>query len=402
MSGRLRTIVTVSVIAGATLLLYGSRLGPPPPFSTGEAALVRQAQSVALTGRDTGGRLAPLFFQVSDETWLQPIAVYSTAGFLAVTSIGEWGSRFTAVIVAALSALLMYLVARRLFRREWLAIASAALLVLTPALFSHARVATDAAYALPFVLLWLYCLLAFMERPHTWLVVIAGLTLGAGVYSQAAAPITMAVLGAITVSALWASGHRKAHLVAAAAAGFALPLLAMLLWFASHPDTYRDTMGRWAILQAHIRFPLDGLRAFVNWNTLGVRASLYWGFFDPSWLFFSGMNRGGVLRGAAPFLLPMAVLVPLGISRALKDPAPTTALILIGGLVVAPMAASTFGVAHNIGQAMTVAPFAVLLAGFGIERILGTASILWRILGLAWLALVPIQFAYFYVSYLAA
>ena len=41
---------------------------------------------------------------------------------------------------------------------------------------------------------------------------------------------------------------------------------------------------------AHLRIPLDGVRAFVNPGTLGNRASLYWGFWDPSWLFFITAN----------------------------------------------------------------------------------------------------------------
>ena len=380
-------------------MLYGTRLGPPPALSPDEAALYAQAQSLASSGRDTTGRLAPLFFHASEETWLQPIPVYSTAAVLAVTSTAEWGTRFSTARIAALSALLIYLIGRRLFRRESLAISCSALLALTPALFAHARIAGDGPYALPFVLVWLYCLLAFRERPRRWLLVIAGVALGLGVYSQPGAPITMAFLAVLTVPALVASGQATTRTLAAFAAGFVLPLLMMVPWFISHPETYRDTMGRWAILLAHIRFPLDGARAFVNWTTLGMRASLYWGFFDPSWLFFSGAERPGVLRGAAPLLWPLAVLVPLGTALVVKSSEVTTRVLLIGGVLIAPMAAATLGVPHNIGQAMTVVPFAVLLAGFGVLRVLGATSLAGRTIGFAVIALVPIQFAYFYVRY---
>ena len=215
MSGRLRSIVTAGAIAGVTLILYGTRLGPPPPLSSDEAAFYAHAQSLASSGRDTAGRLAPLFFQTSEETWLQPIPVYSTAAVLAVTSAAEWGSRFSTARIAALSALLIYLIGRRLFRRESLAISCSALLALTPALFGHARIAGDGPYPLPFVLVWLYCLLAFRDRPRTWLLVIAGVALGLGVYSQPGAPITMAFLAVLTVPALRASGHVTARTLAA-------------------------------------------------------------------------------------------------------------------------------------------------------------------------------------------
>jgi len=386
----------VGVIVGVTLLVYGTRLGPPPPLTPAETALVREAQSVASTGRGTSGRQAPLFFQVSDEVWLQPMAVYATAGFLWVTSsTAEWGSRLATVRIAVISALLMYLLARRLSGREWIAVSAPVLLLLTPAMFVHARAATDAPYALPFFLGWLYCLLVFLDRPRIWVLAVAGLVLGLGVYSQPAAPITMASLAALTIVVMWNAGYRGPRQYAAFAAGFTLPLMVMAVWFASYPDTYRDTMGRWAIHQAHIRFPLDGWRAFINWTTLGTRTSLYWDFFDPAWLFFSGPDRGGLLRGAAPFLLPMAVLAPFGVTRVVAKPA--AAIALIGGIVIAPMAASTFGEAHNIAQALTVVPLVVLLAGLGVEQLF-EKTVAWRALGFVLLALVPLQFGVFYVS----
>ena len=399
MSARLRSIVTAGAIAGVTLLLYATRLGPPPPLSPDETVFHAQAQSVASNGRDTAGQLAPLFFRVSEELWLQPIPVYTTAALLAVTSTGDWGSRFSTVRPVVLGAVLIYLIARRLFRREWLAITCSTLLVLTPALFAHARTAGDAPYPLPFVLVWLLSLVVFIERPRRWLLVIAGLALGLGVYTQPGAPITMAFLALLSVPALTASGHPALRTGVPLSAGFVIPLLIMVPWFLSHPDSYRDTMGRWAIVQAHIRFPLDGLRAFVNWTTLGQRASLYWGFFDPSWLFFSAAEHTGVLRGAAPLLAPMAVLVPMGIAQALKRAGAAIPILLIGGLVITPMAAATLGVPHNIGQAMTMVPFVVLLAGFGLERILTSA--LPRAVGIALLVILPLQFAYFYFSSLA-
>ena len=63
-------------------------------------------------------------------------------------------------------------------------------------------------------------------------------------------------------------------------------------WFFRHPDTYADTFGRWFIFAAHVRDPIAGLQAQINSNTLGVRASLYWGFWDPSWLFFAAKDAG--------------------------------------------------------------------------------------------------------------
>ena len=179
-----------------------------------------------------------------------------------------------------------------------------------------------------------------------------------------------------------------------------LPLLVMVPWYLDQPDSYRDTMGRWAILQAHIRFPLDGLRAFVNWTTLGQRASLYWGFFDPSWLFFSGTEtRGCAARRGAVALADGRARAPRHFAST-EERHRQTAIVLIGGLLIAPMAAATLGVPHNIGQALAMVPFAVLLAGFGIvSGLMSATSAVWRTIGFALLALAVIQFAYFYARH---
>ena len=384
------------MIAGATLILYASHLGPPPLLSVSEEAVVAQARSLAASGTDTAGRPLPLFFQVADEAWVQPQAVYASAALVVVGADGT-GARLASAMTTTLSVVLMYLVGRRFLKREWLAVTVAALLALTPALFAFGRTATDAPYALPFILIWLLTLMTFLERPRMWLIAAAGFALGVGVYAQPAAPITMLLLVGLTIALLWEADHRRPPAAFALAAGFAVPLCAMAVWFAVHPDTYNDTMGRWAILKAHIRFPLDGLRASVNWITLGTRVSFYWGFFDPSWLFFTGPERAGVLRGAAPLLLPMAVLVPLGFSRVLKSAPPGSAWLLLGGLAIAPLAASTLGEAHNIGQTLTILPFVVLLAGHGLARLLDhDAPVGARAAAVILLTLSPVQFGYYW------
>ena len=63
---------------------------------------------------------------------------------------------------------------------------------------------------------------------------------------------------------------------------------------------------------AHLRNPIDGLLAFFNPNTLGTRAALYWGFWDPSWLFF----RAG--DAAAPLLMIAAPFIVIGLYRCVR------------------------------------------------------------------------------------
>jgi hypothetical protein len=198
-------------------------------------------------------------------------------------------------------------------------------------------------------------------------------------------------------------GIRGVRTFALPAAAFVLPLAPLALWFAAHPQTYPDTFGRWAIHAAHIRFPLDGLQAFVNWTTLGTRVSLYWGFFDPSWLFFDAApSSGSPLRGASPFLFATSILLVTGVSRGLRLALPAWTQTLLAGLAVAPLAASTFGQRHAIGDALAIVPFAVVIATGGLAHFFQRKGATARTL--AWVVVVAllIDFARFYASYFAA
>jgi hypothetical protein len=146
-----------------------------------------------------------------------------------------------------------------------------------------------------------------------------------------------------------------------AAAGFAVTLVPLAAWFALNPQTYLDTYGSWAIHPAHIRNPIDGARAFVNTNTLGTRASTYWGLIDPSYLFFSSD------RGRAPLLWAVAPLIIVGIVRCARKWPAVPAVITLAGTIIAPVAGATFGQPSYIANALALLPFVTLLAAYGVD-----------------------------------
>ena len=155
------------------------------------------------------------------------------------------------------------------------------------------------------------------------------------------------------------------------------------MWFAANPTAYPDTFGRWAIHAAHLRSPIEGITAFVNRNTLGTRLSLYWGFFDPSWLFLDGpASTAAPLRGASPFLFATVVALVAGVSQRLRAGFLPMTLILLGGVTIAPLAASTFGGAHSIGDALVVVPLVTAVAAGGVANWLVREHARWR--WLAW------------------
>lgn len=316
-----------------------------------------------------------LFFPAANGQFLLPIPVYLAAIF--------GSARAAATVIAVVNVVLLYLLARRVAARQAFAVATALLLALMPAHMAAANGIDAGIFAVPFVLAWLLALRIHFDTRSRPALSAAMASLAVGMLTHFAAPLTMVLLAILTVGVLMISpANRKDAVVAAAAFGIAvLPLAA---WFALHPRMYQDTFGNWLILAAHIRRPWQGVEAFINWNTLGNRLTLYWGFFDPSWLF------------SEPLAIGVLPLLLLGIHRQLRAGVSAWSTVLLGSGLIAPMAASTFGVPHAITSAMAIVPIAALLAGFGLEDAYDRGGA-WRLAGLAMAAAIVIQFVIYFV-----
>lgn len=345
-------IATAFLLGLATAIFYGIEIGRQP-IGPDEARVLSYAQRPI--------RGAPPVLIDTGDRWLQPLSVYATT-IAHRAAPGFFAGRWASVAIAGVNAALMFLVAWRWFGGSLAALAATLVLVLTPAHILYGRQGVDAIYVVPFVLLWLYALLGFLQNDRPSAIAAAAAALGAGVYATTAAPLTMVFLFMTTFVVLWSTGRRKVSTLLVAAAAFAATLLPLAIWFALHPATYIDTYGSWAIHPAHLRNPLDAVQAFVNRNTLGTRASAYWGLIDPSFLFFSsGVGRAPLHWAAAP-------LIAAGVYRCVTTRTPASMLVLAGA-IVAPLAGASFGQPHYISNALALLPFLALLAGHGVNLV---------------------------------
>jgi hypothetical protein len=350
----LRPVVTACLLAGVTLLLYGFDLDLAP-LGPDEPVFADAARSAA--------RSPQLFFHIDGDRWLQPAAVYAGAAAHVVVD-EQWAGRLASLLVGALNVGLLFAAAYMLFARQWIAVAVAALLMATPAHVAFARTGTDAIFPVPFVLLWLIAMARFLRTDSPMAIGAAGLALGAGVYTHPTAPLTMAWLLAATGLALLLARRTPIRNFAALFGAFGIALVPAAIWFALYPETYPDTFGRWAVLKAHLRFPLDGLRAQVNWNTLSNRTTLFWGLLDPSFLFFAATDAP-----LAPFLVGATLLTPLGALRLMQSEDVARRILLLSALLIPLVIASTFGVAQDLSAVVIMTAAMALLAGAGLESL---------------------------------
>jgi len=348
----LRPFITACVLAGVALASYTFHL-TSTPLSAAETVFAQQAQH-ALASH-------PLMFHVADDRWLQPVAVYASALVRAVGG-GDYSGRIASAVAGALDVALLFGV-MRLVASYRVAVVAALVLLGTPAHFWFARVGTDAIFPVPFVLGWLIAALRFVHFDSRRALVAGGLVLGAGVYTHPTSPLVMGwLLAALVLAAI--VGRRSIATLVIATGAFVVMLAPLAAWFWLHPANYADTYGRWAVFAAHARFPLDGLRAQVNWNTLSNRTSIFWGLLDPSFLLFPATSKA-----IAPFLLVSAITVPLGVARALSAPLSAERVVVIAAAVVPPLMACTFGQPQDLGLVVAMSAAAAVLTGYGLSSL---------------------------------
>lgn len=387
--------LVVAALVAATAIIYGAYLDRSPIYlNNDEAAFALQGHSIATTARDTNGRWLPLYFQIRENVWYHPIIVYAMAATFTLLPFTEWAARVPTVIVAIANVLLVYAIGRRVFSRPATAAIASAMLILTPAHFMHGRLACDYLFPVMFVLLWLYCLLRFLEtRTPAWIVG-AVTALGLGVYSYIASVVMMPLYVVVTFAVLALSGQLTLRAGAVAAAIFGACLLPLAAWLYAYPEMYAGMAGRYRLLDVFGR-PASTFDTSVVIDRAGVLLR----FFNPSFLFdVAESNVMSSTYTTGVFLKAVAGLMIIGTLELIRHRTLRHALVLVL-FVTAPLAASLIIEPYAIDRALVLVPAGILVAAAGVDvllrlRLVGIAAVSVLVAWQLW------QFDGFYRDYL--
>lgn len=388
----------IAAVVLATAGLYAYAVGTAPAYLGGdEARFATAASALASTGRDLTGSRLPLFFHLPDSLtagggtrWYQPLLFYLMALAFRFLPFTEQSVRLPIVAIGVLDVWLIYVVARRLFGERPPAILAALLLALSPAHFLFSRQGLDYLCPLPFVLGWLWCLLAAVETGSMRLSLGSGFLLGLGFYSYIASWAMMPLLLAISWAAHLRSGVGAGARIRATTIGFAVPVLVAVVWLGLHPEMWRDIAGRYQVYDARHVAPPHRVKDFV---------SVYWDYFNPAYLFFAGgSNLSMATRKVGVLLLPMAMLLSAGFAECWRRRSVVGA-VLVAGALAAPLPATFVAERYAIQRELVVLPFFVLIATYGAVWLLQHARRPVRVAGMLLLLAMPIQFAFFCQDY---
>ena len=363
----IRPLVTASLLAIGGWLLYAPHVATmPPSLADDEVVIALTAHSIATTGKDLTGQSWPLYIQITAGSWFHPVIVYSIALALQVLPLSEQTIRLPTVAVGVANIVLMYFVARVLFRREVVAVLAAVLLALTPTHFLHSRFALEYLYPLPFVSAWLLCLFTYLERNDPRWLVASTFVLGLGSYSYIGALVLMPVYVLLTGLAL-VLGKKPVRAYAMAAAGFLIPLAVLFVpWFLTHRSAFDNTLAHYEIYDARRLNPVQGVRELLSYSSVAARTTVYWSFLNPSFLFLD-LTAPSLYstRTTGVFLLPLLLFLPVGLYQACRSREARQVVVVLGFLS-APLAAVFVGEAFAIGRSLELLPFGVLLALIGV------------------------------------
>jgi len=393
-----RTVAARAAIGGlllaAVAAIYATGLSRAPIYLMhDEVNFALQGHAIADSGRDTNGRLMPVYFsEAGFEAGRDPVPIYAMAATLLVLPLSEAAVRLPIALIGVLDVLLMWALARRIFASELLGVLAALLLALTPGHFINARLALSILCPLPFMLAWLICAERFSAQPSRGASIGAGLALGLGIYSYLAAMVMMPVYLAISLATVWRDWRRPpARLIVL---GFVAALLPLVAWHWWHPERFAEVFA--------VYRPAGEAPALSAPGVLGMlrdRLSVGWSFFDPDLWFVSGSGRvTNSTRMAGLFPLAFAVLLPVGVYATLRGRLGRLGPIVLIGCVSAPLATVLSG-KLEVNRILFVLPFGVLIAAAGLAQLWEARGIK-RAIGIGLVAVVCGQFAAVYVDYM--
>lgn len=157
-----RKCILIAILVVAAFLRLWKLGSIPPSLTPDEASLGYNAYSVLKTGRDEYGKLLPIIFK-SFGDFKPGLYVYLTVPSILVFGLNEFAVRLPSALFGIISVWLIYLIVRRLFQKENLALISSFIAAVTPWLIYFSRGAWEVNVSLTLTLAGILFFLKFLE-----------------------------------------------------------------------------------------------------------------------------------------------------------------------------------------------------------------------------------------------
>ncbi len=184
----LRVLFIFLIVAAAFILRFYNVTTNPPALNWDEVSIGYNAYSILKTGRDEWGQLLPLHFKSYGEYKL-PMQIYASIPGIMLFGLTELGVRITPVVYGTLTVLLLYFLAKELFKDEKVALISALMLAISPWHIQLTRASFESSFSVLWVVLGIWMLVRGLERKNKKWWLISAVSFVGAVYTYNAARV---------------------------------------------------------------------------------------------------------------------------------------------------------------------------------------------------------------------
>lgn len=361
-------ILTLITLLGGVLRFWDITKNPIS-LSIDEVAFGINAYSILKTGRDEWGIFLPLIFK-SVGDYKSPILIYSLVPSVAIFGLNEFAVRFTTALVGVLSIPLLYLLIISLTKKNTLSLVGAGFLAISPWHIYYSRFSSDLLMALFFLILGMWFFIKMLDGGKRWAVG-AGLILALSMYTYHSEKvfIPFLVFATLILNRTYLIKQRGGLLIFLSIFLSLVFLLVILVIFGE-----AGTRAGMVFIAQDIDYTryviLDHLHRGINENILlfFFWAKRYLNYFQPNFLFFSGLNMTlpGTIGLGIMYLFEIPWLL-LGIVELIKQKIPHKATIVLW-VLIGILPASITNNEQSAGRALVIIPPLVLISALGAIR----------------------------------
>lgn len=327
-------LIFLSIITRLTLIL-----NVPPELSNDEISIAYDAHSVLLSLRDEHSKLLPLSFK-SHGTYKAPLYTYVLIPFLKVLGNNNFAVRLPSLIAGFFTIYLIGKICFELTKSHKISYIASLLLTISPWHIVLSRMALESNLA---IFLLSLGILFFLRKNHLWSTLFLSLSMYAYHTEWLLIPLLL----------LFLSFKIPLKYIVLQVLLF-LPLVVDFILNAG-PSARANSEMIWNINQQNLTLLNIVIRFIQN----------YLGYFDPSHLFFNGLN---LLESGHPFqpglfLWTMIIPMTIGIIKLKKTIQPQHYYFFLVWILLSPVTASlTHGSPNLLRNFNSILPLIIIIA----------------------------------------
>ncbi len=338
----------------------------PPSLNIDEISFGYSAYSILKTGRDENGEFMPLIFKSTGD-YKNPVPVYIMVPSVWFFGLNEFAVRFPTALLGTLSIPVFFFFLRYLFKKDLIALAGTFLFSISAWHIYFSRYAYDPLLASFFLLLGIWFFMKMLDG-KTGFGILSAIFLVISMYSA----FTERLFVPLFVFFCLIFNYRKVLSIKKSLAYFFLACFILVL-----PLIYLSLFGgastrlgmifltqdveytRYTVLDHLFKYD-EPLMTFFFW------AKRYIGYFQPGFLFFTGLNLTGIgMLGLGVLSIFEIPLLILGIIKLIKSKVSWKYVIIIW-ILVGIFPASLTNNETSEGRTLLALPALIVLLTFGL------------------------------------